>query len=76
MPDRGKADRVERRVHKASVFEAVATPTLCDDLGLEAFGVEADRATEKNVEAFKWDAGDVRREKPGERVVGGARGPL
>ena len=70
MPDGDEADRFKSGVHKARVFEAVTATTACDDLGLQAFGVEANRPAEKDVEAFEGDAGDMGLENSSEGVVG------
>jgi hypothetical protein len=59
------------------VFEAVATPAARDDLGLEAFWVEADGATQEDIETLEWDAGDMSAEDTGEGFVGWrARAPI
>ena len=52
------------------MFEAIAATAACHNLGLEAFGVEADGATEEDVEAFERDAGGVGAKDAGEGVVG------
>jgi hypothetical protein len=52
------------------VFEAVASSAGSDDLGLQSFRVEPDRAAEKDVEAFEGDAGDMGLEDASEGVVG------
>ena len=70
VSDGGEADRLESGVHEACVFEAVAAAAGSDDLGLQSFRVEPDRAAEKDVEAFEGDAGDMGLEDASEGVVG------
>src|SRR5665213_8407 len=55
----GEADSFERGTHKACVFEAIATASGFDNLGLQAFGVKADGAAEEDVEAFEGNVGDM-----------------
>jgi hypothetical protein len=52
----------------------VASTAASDDLGLQSFRVEPDRATEKDVEAFEGDAGDMGLEDASEGVVGWSAG--
>ena len=74
MPDGGVADCFESGVHEACVFEAVAAAVAGDDLGLQAFRVEADGAPEEDIKAFEGDAGGVGAEDAGEGVVGRCAG--
>jgi len=70
VPDGREADCFESEIHEACMLEAVAATTACDDFGLQSFRIEADRATKKNIEAFKRDACDVGAEDTSEGVVG------
>ena len=56
------------------MFEAVAAAVGGNDLGLQAFGVEPDGASEEDVEAFEGDASDVGAEDAGEGFVGRCAG--
>jgi hypothetical protein len=70
VPHRVKADCLESGMHEARVFEAIAATTGSDDLGLQAFGVETNWPTEKDVEAFEWDGRGMVKQYAGQGIIG------
>src|SRR5579884_2241878 len=75
VPDGGETDCFERSAHQARVFKAITTPAVCNNFGLQVFGIEADRTAEEAVEAFKGDAGDVSPENTGDGIERRRPGP-
>jgi hypothetical protein len=74
VPDGSEADGFESGVHETAMLETIAAAVACNDLGLQAPGVETDGATEEDIEAFEGNAGDMGAEDTGESVVGRCAG--
>ena len=66
-----EAKRLQGCGHEDILLEAVATAPLRDELGLEAFQIEADRLTKQDVEILERDMRGVRKMDRHERSRGG-----